>query len=91
MLRPRADSNNLQLALNAGAARPLIRTSLSALEARLDPALFFRASRRYLINLRFVEAIESGVDDSYTARLRGGSAVRLSRRQSRRLQESLGL
>jgi two-component system LytT family response regulator len=31
-----------------GANRPLIRTSLNALEARLDPALFFRASRRHL-------------------------------------------
>jgi two-component system LytT family response regulator len=69
----------------------LIRTSLNALEARLDPAVFFRASRQHLINLRFVEAIESDVDDSYLARLRGGHAVRLSRRQSRKLQDSLGL
>lgn len=77
--------------VHVGAYRPLIRTSLNALEARMDPALFFRASRQHLINLRFVEAVESGVDDSYTARLRGGHTVRLSRRQSRRLQASLGL
>jgi len=77
--------------VHVGANRPLIRTSLNALESRLDPAVFFRASRQHLINLRFVEAIESGVDDSYIARLRGGHAVRLSRRQSRKLQESLGL
>jgi two-component system LytT family response regulator len=77
--------------VHVGANRPLIRTSLNALEARLDPAVFFRASRQHLINLRFVEAIESDVDDSYLARLRGGHAVRLSRRQSRKLQDSLGL
>jgi two-component system LytT family response regulator len=41
-----------------GANRPLIRTSLNALASRMDPALFFRASRRHLINLRFVERIE---------------------------------
>ena len=39
------------------------------------PALFFRASRRHLINLRFVERIDAGVDDAYTVRLRGGHSV----------------
>ena len=40
--------------------------------ARSTPALFFRASRRHLINLRFVERIEAGDDDGYTVSLRGG-------------------
>ena len=74
-----------------GANRPLIRSSLHALEARLDPAVFFRASRTHLINLRFVEAIDAGVDDSYTVRLKGGFVVPISRRQSRRLRDSLSL
>jgi two-component system LytT family response regulator len=74
-----------------GANRPLIRTSLNALEGRVDPALFFRASRRHLINLRYVERIEAGADDDYTVGLRGGYSVSVSRRQSRRLRESLGL
>jgi two-component system LytT family response regulator len=46
-----------------GSNRPLIRTSLNALEARLDPAVFFRASRRHLFNLRFVDRVDAGVDD----------------------------
>jgi len=74
-----------------GPNRPLIRTSLNALEARVDPALFFRASRRHLINLRFVEQIEPGVDDRFVVRLRGGHAVAVSRRQSRTLRATLGL
>jgi two-component system LytT family response regulator len=73
-----------------GANRPLIRTSLNALEARVDPKLFFRASRRHLINLRFVERIDAGADDGYTVSLRGGHSVTVSRRQSRQLRESLG-
>lgn len=77
--------------VHVGPHRPLIRTSLNALEARLDPAMFFRASRQHLINLRFVEAVDNSVDDSYTARLRGGLVVRLSRRQSHKLQATLGL
>jgi two-component system, LytTR family, response regulator len=71
--------------------RPLIRTSLNALEARLDPALFFRASRRHLFNLRFVERVDAGVDDGLTVSLRGGYSVAVSRRQARELRERLGL
>jgi len=77
--------------VHVGGHRPLVRTSLNALEARLDPAMFFRASRQHLINLRFVEAIDPGVADSYTVRLRGGHAVDVSRRHSRRLRETMGL
>jgi two-component system LytT family response regulator len=74
-----------------GSERPMIRTSLQALEARLDPTVFFRASRRHLINLRHVEAVDDGVDESYTVRMRGGPLVAVSRRQSRRLRETLSL
>lgn len=74
-----------------GANRPLIRTSLNALEARLDPALFFRASRQHLINLRFVERIEPAADDGLVVSMRGGHTVPVSRRQSRQLRDNLGL
>jgi two-component system LytT family response regulator len=74
-----------------GRERPLIRTSLQALEDRLDPAVFFRASRRHLINLQHVEAVDDGVDESYTVRMRGGQRVAVSRRQSRKLRETLSL
>ncbi len=74
-----------------GGNRPLIRTSLNALESRVDPALFFRASRRHLFNVRFVERIDAGVDDGYTVSLRGGLTVEISRRQARQLKEQLEL
>lgn len=74
-----------------GQERPLIRTSLQALESRVDPAVFFRASRRHLVNLRHVEAIDDDVGDSYVVRLRGGHSIAVSRRQSRKLRETLSL
>jgi len=74
-----------------GRERPLIRTSLQALESRFDPAVFFRASRRHLINLRHVEAIDEGDEDGLLVRLRGGHRVAISRRQSRKLRETLSL
>jgi len=74
-----------------GGRRPLIRSTIAALEARLDPAVFFRASRRHLINVRHIEHVDLGVDDSYTVRMTGGLTVPISRRQSRRFREQLGL
>ena len=74
-----------------GKERPLIRTSLQALESRVDPAVFFRASRRHLVNLRHIESIDEDVGDSYSVSLRGGHSVAVSRRQSRKLRETLSL
>jgi len=74
-----------------GGNRPLIRSSLNELEARLDPAIFFRASRQHLMNLRFVESVERAPDDTYVVHLRNGTVVPVSRRQSRHLRENLSL
>lgn len=69
----------------------LLPRSLSALEARLDPALFFRANRNTLVNLRRVKNIDLGVGDGYDLTLRDGSVVEVSRRQARELRERLAL
>ena len=74
-----------------GSHRPLIRVSLNALDARLDPAMFFRASRQHIVNLRFIESVETTPDDTYIIHLKNKSEVPVSRRQSRQLRESLGL
>jgi two-component system, LytTR family, response regulator len=74
-----------------GSHRPLIRASLNTLEAKLDPALFFRASRQHIVNLRFIESVETAPDDTYVIRLKNKTGVPVSRRQSRQLRESLGL
>ena len=74
-----------------GVHRPLILRSLQALEARLDPAAFFRASRSRIINLRWVAGVDTDVDGSLIVTLRDGPTVPVSRRQSRRLREELSL
>jgi two-component system LytT family response regulator len=71
--------------------RPLILKSLQALEGRLDPARFFRVSRSAIINLHAVDGLETDVDGGLTVTLRGGPAVKVSRRQSRRLRDELSL
>lgn len=69
----------------------LLARSLGALEARLPPALFFRANRNSLINLRMVRAVEPSVADGYDLTLADGGTVEVSRRQARALRERLAL
>jgi len=71
--------------------RPLINRTLTGLEERLDPQLFFRASRSHLINLRWVQAIEPWSNEGYRVTLRDGHQVEVSRRQARLLREKLEL
>ena len=71
--------------------RPLIRRSLNALEEQLDPAMFFRAGRKEILNLKWIEKVEIGVGGGLVVVLRGGPTVELSRRQSVRLREILSL
>ncbi|PTT89027.1 DNA-binding response regulator, partial [Pelomonas sp. HMWF004] len=71
--------------------RPLLARTLIALEERLDPQLFFRASRSHLINLRWVQAIEPWHNDGYRVTLRDGHQVEVSRRQAKLLREKLEL
>jgi len=73
------------------AERPLIRRSLQSLEQQLDSAQFFRANRKQLVNLCWVERTDLGVRGELTARLRGGQIVELSRRQSDRLRALMSL
>jgi two-component system LytT family response regulator len=71
--------------------KAMLGRSLATLEARLDPALFFRANRGTLVNLRMVAAIDLSVGDGYTLTLKDGAEVEVSRRQARELRERLAL
>jgi two-component system LytT family response regulator len=71
--------------------RALLARSLSALEARLDSAMFFRANRNTLVNLRHIASIDPWVNDGYRIKLRDGYEVEVSRRQARELRERLSL
>jgi len=64
-------------------ARPLLGRPLQSLEQRLDPKRFFRANRRQIINLDFIESVELGVGGQLHVQLRDGPEVEISRRQAR--------
>ena len=69
--------------LSWGKARPLLGRALASLEQRLDSARFFRANRRQIINLDFIESVELGVNGRLHVHLRDGPEVEVSRRQAR--------
>lgn len=72
-------------------ARPIILRSLNALDDRLDPELFFRASRQFIINLEAIMSVEPWFGDSLRVVLKSGLAVELSRRQAIAFRERLSL
>ena len=69
----------------------LLTRSLSALEARLPPELFFRANRNTLVNLRRIRSVTPSIADGYDLALDDGSEVDVSRRQARELRERMAL
>jgi two-component system LytT family response regulator len=71
--------------------RPLIARSLATLESRLDPSIFFRASRAQIVNLKWIDKVETGPAGNLVVTLRGGQEVAISRRQSAALKEALSL
>lgn len=66
--------------------RPLIYKSLAAFEARLNPAVFVRASRSHIVNFRSIKSLQAQPDGSLIAALVTGQTVAISRRQSRKLR-----
>ncbi|GMQ25661.1 LytTR family DNA-binding domain-containing protein [Algoriphagus sp. oki45] len=71
--------------------KPMIHKSLNALDDRLDEKSFFRASRKHIINLGWVEAIEPWFNGGLVVTLRGGDRIEVSRRQAARFKEMMSL
>lgn len=68
-------------------SRPLILRSLNSFEERLDPTHFFRANRKFIINLDWVVGIENWFNGGLQVELRTGDKVEVSRRQAIRFRE----
>lgn len=71
--------------------RPMIHKSLNALDERLDERTFFRASRKHIINLGWVEKIDTWFNGGLLVELKGGEKIEVSRRQAARFKERMSL
>jgi two-component system LytT family response regulator len=74
-----------------GDAQPQLFRSLNAMEERLDPRSFFRANRRQIINLAWIDRIEPWFSGGLLVYLKGGLKVELSRRQAQVFREQMSL
>lgn len=84
-----SDGNYIKVYFDAN--RPMIHKSLNALDERLDERAFFRASRKHIVNLSWVEGIEPWFNGGLMVRLRGGDKVEVSRRQAAKFKDMMSL
>lgn len=71
--------------------RPLILRSLNYLDERLNQKTFFRASRKHIINLKWVESIENWFNGGLMVQIKGGEKVEISRRQAAKFKDMMSL
>lgn len=71
--------------------KPMIHKSLNALDEKLDDRTFFRASRKHIINLSWIENIEPWFNGGLMVKLKGGETVEVSRRQAARFKDMMSL
>ncbi len=74
-----------------GTNKPLILKSLNSLEERLDDKVFFRANRKHIINMRWIEKIEPFFNGGLLLELKGGEKIEVSRRQTVKFKEMMSL
>lgn len=72
-------------------SHPIIFNSLNALEERLPADMFFRANRKFIINLHHITQISTWVNNGYMVKLDNGMEIDLSRRQSVRFRDLFSL
>jgi DNA-binding LytR/AlgR family response regulator len=84
------DVEDEQVMVHVGDRAYLIRRTLTELEARLDPAHFFRAHRSAIVNLSRVKEVIPWFKGSHKLRLITGAEVELSRARARALRKILG-
>lgn len=71
--------------------KPLVLKSLNNLSLRLNSRKFFRANRKFIINLSWVENIESWFNGGLMVKLKSGEQIEISRRQAAKLKEMMSL
>ena len=71
--------------------KPQLFRSLTAMEERLEGRHFFRANRKQVINLAWVDGIEPWFSGGLLVKLKGGLKVELSRRQAQDFRERMSL
>lgn len=84
------EASNYYAALRVGPKRYLVRESMNALEAQLDPRQFLRVHRSAIVKVERVRELERLPDASFVVVLEGGVRIPVSRTRRRRVEAVLG-
>jgi two-component system LytT family response regulator len=76
--------------ISAGGRTHLKNGRMAELEQGLDPALFLRVHRSYIVKVGAIERIEAATRDSWCAVLKDGKRVPVSRSGYQKVRELLG-
>ena len=71
--------------------KPLILKSLNNLEERLDGKTFFRANRKYIVNLKWVDSMENWFNGGLLLKLKDETKIEVSRRQAVKFKDLMSL
>jgi two-component system, LytTR family, response regulator len=75
--------------LHVGTQSHLLRETMTAIEARLDPERFFRIHRCRIVNVERIQEMQPWLNGEYSVVLRTGVRLTLSRGYREKLQEKL--
>ena len=76
--------------LHTGKAKPMVRQTLGAMEAQLDPAKFRRIHRSAIVNVERITELQPLFSGEYSILLQDGTKLTLSRNYKDKLFELLG-
>ena len=82
------EGNYVRLHTRAGAY--LVRDTLSAIESRLDPALFVRVHRSAIVQVDCIASLEPYFHGEFVITMRDGAKLTASRSYATRLRALLG-
>ncbi|MDX1652057.1 MAG: LytTR family DNA-binding domain-containing protein [Brumimicrobium sp.] len=71
--------------------KPMILRSLNALEERLDQNDFFRANRKYIVNIHKITNIENWFNGGLKVFLENDESIEISRRQAIRFKDIMSI
>jgi two-component system, LytTR family, response regulator len=71
--------------------KPLILRTLNYLDERLESKTFFRANRKHIVNLKWINSIEPWLNGGLLVKLKDGQKVEVSRRQAIKFKDMLSL
>lgn len=71
--------------------KPLVQRSLNYLEGVLDEGMFFRVSRQQIINLNYIEKLDTWFNGKLKITMKTGEEIEVSRRRSNEIKRIFSL